>query len=313
LRAAVFFLTSASERLDPRARDVLSECDVYEQAADDGALGRCQVLMTWPRRARKELLTEMTSLRMIQALSAGVDGLDFASVPPGVEVFSNAGAYTDSAAEHAWGLALGVAKGVHAGRRRLPPRHLRSKTLLVVGCGAIGSEVARLARSSLGMSTIGVSRSFRHPELFEEKHSIDALGEVIGRADLIVDALPLTRLTRSVFNLGLLMKAKPTVILVNIGRGETVDEDSLKTWLRERPESRYATDVFWKREGREVFDSDVWEFENFGGTMHTASAQDREAIAHAQVVAAENVVRFLKTGSARNRVDVAEYLPERSF
>jgi phosphoglycerate dehydrogenase-like enzyme len=56
----------------------------------------------------------MTSLRMIQALSAGIDGLDFASVPSGVEVFSNAGAYTDSAAEHAWGLALGVAKGVHA-------------------------------------------------------------------------------------------------------------------------------------------------------------------------------------------------------
>jgi D-3-phosphoglycerate dehydrogenase len=163
------------------------------------------------------------------------------------------------------------------------------------------------------MSVIGVSRSFKRPELFEEKHSIEALGEVIGRADLIVDALPLTRLTRSVFDLGVLMKAKPTAVLVNIGRGETVDEDSLKTWLKERLESRYATDVFWKRQGREVFDSDIWEFENFGGTMHTASAQDREAIAYAQVAAAENVVRFLKTGSAHNKVDIAEYLPETGF
>jgi len=292
----------------PEALRVLADYDVFEQTADDDSLAGCRVLMTWPSRPKGDLLSKMRGLRMLQCLSAGVDALDFSVVPPGVEVFSNAGAYTDSAAEHAWGLALGVAKGVHAGRKRLAPRHLRSKTLLVVGCGAIGSEVARLARSSLGMRTIGVSRSFKQPELFDERRPIQELGEAVTGADLVVNALPLTRATRSVFDGRILSRMKPTVVVVNIGRGETMDEAAVMKWLAERPESRYATDVFWKVGGKEKFDSPIWDLPNFGGTIHTASAQDPEAIVRAQVAAAENVRRFLETGSAPNRIDIQEYV-----
>jgi D-3-phosphoglycerate dehydrogenase len=309
LRAGILYFTRDDDRMAPEAREVLSAYDVYEQGADDVSLAACRALMTWPSRPKGELFAKMKGLKMIQSLAAGVDALDFASVPAGVEVFSNVGAYTESAAEHAWGLALGVAKGVHAGRKRLPPRHLRSKTLLVVGCGAIGSEVARLARSSLGMATIGVSRSFRHPELFDERRPVGDLAEVVGRADLLVNALPLTRSTRSVFDHQLLSRTKPTVVVVNIGRGETMEEGAVMKWLKERPESRYATDVFWKPGGKEDFDSPVWDLPNFGGTMHTASAQDPEAIVRAQVAAAENVKLFLETGSAMNRVNIEEYLP----
>ncbi len=297
-----------TDRLDPRAKRVLANYLVCELEADETALGRCEVLMTWPSRAKKELLGKMKSLLMIQSLSAGVDALDFASVPPRVRVFSNAGGYTDSVAEHAWGLALGVAKGIQAGQKRLPPRSLRSKTLLVVGCGAIGSEVARLARDSLGMHIIGVSRSFKALDYFEERHAVEDLKSVIGRADLIVDALPLTIVTRSIIDYEVLSRARDEAILVNIGRGETVDKDSVIRWLKERPESRFATDVFWKVGGKEVFDSPLWGLQNFAGTMHTAAAQDAEALGAAQVFAAENVVRFLETGNALNEADRREYL-----
>ena len=308
-RKAVLFYAGTNDRIAPEAKAVLSGHELFEQGADDASVARCVALLTWPSRPKGDLFSRMKGLKMIQTLSAGVDALDFAAIPPGVEVFSNAGAYTDSAAEHAWGLAMGVAKGIHAGRKRLAPRHLRSKTILVVGCGAIGSEVARLARASLAMRTIGVSRSFRRPELFDEKLEVRDLEGVIGRADLVVNALPLTKSTRSLFGESILEKAKPTAILVNIGRGETMDEDAVMKWLRERPESRYATDVFWKAGGREVFDSPIWDLPNFGGTMHTASAQDPEAIVKAQVEAAENVKQFLETGSALNRVNIEEYLP----
>ncbi len=287
---------------------MLSGCDVYDQTADDKTLSECEVLLAWPFRAKRQLLSKMKKLKMVQTLSAGVDDMDFDALPQGVQVFSNAGAYTETAAEHAWGIALGVAKGVHNGRKRLPPRHLRSKVLLVVGCGAIGCEVARLARSSLGMTTVGVSRSFKSPELFDETHPLSDLVEVIGKADMIVDSLPLTRETVSVINARVLSKAKETAILVNIGRGATVDEADVTAWLKERPESRYATDVFWKREGREAFDSPIWDLPNFGGTMHTASAQDREALVNAEIAAARNVKLFLETGTARNRVNISEYV-----
>ena len=304
----ILFFTSAGDHIDLRAREVLATYPLHEQTASGDELSRCQVLMTWPTRPKAELYSKLPCLRMIQTLSAGVDSLDFGALPDGVQLFSNAGAYTDTVAEHAWGLALGVAKGIQAGKKRMAPRHLRAKTLMVVGCGGIGSELARMAKASLAMKVIGISRSFKSPERFDERYGVEGLGREIGRADLVVNALPLTRSTRSIFDFELLMRAKETAILVNVGRGETVDQGSLLRWLRERPESRYATDVFWKRDGKEVFDSPAWELSNFGGTMHTASAQDHEAIALAQVAAAENVRLFLETGSAKNRVDLSEYV-----
>ncbi len=182
----------ATDSLPEEARDVLSGYDLFESNADDATLARCEVLMTWPSRVTRELLRKMKRLRMVQAMSAGVDALDFPSLPGGVMVFSNAGAYTDSVAEHAWGLLLGLAKGMHVRKKRVVPRKTKGKTLLVVGCGAIGSEVARPS-GSLEMKTVGVSRSFRFPKRFEEKHDLRELPEVIGRADAMVIALPLTR------------------------------------------------------------------------------------------------------------------------
>jgi len=165
---------------------------VYETAADDRTLAHCQVLLCWPTRAKGKLLRKMKSLKMVQTLSAGVDALDFHEIPPGVQVFSNAGAYTDNVAEHAWGILLGVAKGIHLRNRKTTPRTLRGKTLMVVGAGSIGSEVARLSKS-LQMKTVGLSRSFKSPELFDERHRIGALPREIRRADAVVIALPLVR------------------------------------------------------------------------------------------------------------------------
>ena len=297
--------------LPDQARSVLEGLDVFKGKADDATLVQCQILMAWPARAGKELLGKMRNLRMVQALSAGVDGLDFASLPPGIQVYSNAGTYTESVAEHAWGLLLGAAKGLHARRQRVVPRRLRGKTLLVVGCGAIGSEIARLAKS-VGMNTVGVSRSFKAPDLFDEKHGTEDLRKVIGAADAIAVALPLTRRTAGLIDYDTLMLSTESVTIVNVGRGETVSEEGLVRWLRQRPESRYTTDVFWKRDGRETFDTEAWSLPNFSGTLHISGVPLGDKLEHPMVEAAKNVRRFLETGEALNRVELAEYLPSPS-
>ncbi|MGP8056799.1 MAG: NAD(P)-dependent oxidoreductase [Nitrososphaerales archaeon] len=294
--------------LPDQARSILEGLDVFEGEVDDVTLARCQVLVAWPTRLGKELLGKMRSLKMIQALSAGVDGLDFTSLPPGIQVYSNAGAYTESVAEHAWGLLLGAAKGLHARKERVVPRRLRNKTLLVVGCGAIGSEIARLAKS-VGMKTVGVSRSFKVPDLFDEKYRAGDLRRVIGAADAVAITLPLTMRTAGLINYDTLMLTNEFVTVVNVGRGETVSEEGLIRWLRERPESRYATDVFWKRDGRETFDTEAWNLPNFSGTLHISGVPLGDKLEHPMVEAAKNVRRFLNTGSAFNRIELAEYLP----
>jgi len=296
-----------TDSLPEEARQILSGFEVYEKEADDGVLAECQALVCWPFRARPELLQKMNKLRMVQTMSAGVDGFHFGSLPPGVQVFSNSGAFSDTVAEHAWGLLLGVAKSIHLRNVKSTPRALRGKTLLVVGAGGIGTEVARLSKS-LGMKTIGASRSFKAPDLFDEAHSISSLVEDVAAADAIVIALPLTKATRGMINYELLSKAKENVIIVNVGRGETVDENGLLKWLRERPESRFATDVFWEDGGKEVFTTKAWDLANFTGTLHTSGTPMGEDLKGPKVAAAWNVKLFFESGKALNGVDINEYL-----
>jgi D-3-phosphoglycerate dehydrogenase len=196
---------------------------------------------------------------------------------------------------------------MHVRNVRTTPITLRRKTLLVLGCGAIGSEVARLAKS-IDMRTIGVSRSFRLPEFFDERHPLPSLEERVRAADAIVDALPLTKKTRGVVSYEILSKAKEAAILVNVGRGETVDEEGVLRWLKERPESRFATDVYWTREGRESFATRAWDLTNFAGTLHNSGVPLGEDLSTVKAAAAKNVKRYFENESAMNRVDVDEYL-----
>jgi len=296
-----------TDLLPEEAKRILSGFEVYEREAGDGVLAECQALICWPSRVRPELLQKMNKLRMVQTMSAGVDGFDFSSLPSGVQVFSNAGAFSDTVAEHAWGLLLGIAKGIHLRNVRSTPRALRGKTLLVIGAGGIGTEVARLSKS-LGMRTIGTSRSFKEHDPYDETHAISGLREDVVVADAIVIALPLTKATRGVINYELLLKAKENVIVVNVGRGETVDEEGLLRWLKERPESRYATDVFWKDGSKEVFTTKAWDLPNFAGTLHNSGTPIGEDLRGPKVAAALNVWRFFDSGEALNRVEIGEYL-----
>jgi D-3-phosphoglycerate dehydrogenase / 2-oxoglutarate reductase len=294
------------DELTPAAREVLSPYDSREKEAPDDFLKEAEVLVTWPSRAKKDLLVKMPAIRMVQTLSAGVDSLDLADLPQGVQVFSNAGAFTGPVAEHAWGLLLGVAKGLHVRGVRTVPRRLRGKTLLVLGCGAIGSEVARLSKS-LDMRTVGVSRSFPSPDVFDERHPIEELGDVIGAADAVLVALPLTDKTRGILDLGTLSRAKREAMVVNIGRGDLASEEGVLRWLKENPEARYATDVFWFKDGKESFQTELWNLSNFAGTLHISGLPSGEDLSVPKLEAAKNVRRFLETGTAKNRVDLAEY------
>ncbi|MDE1853584.1 MAG: 3-phosphoglycerate dehydrogenase [Thaumarchaeota archaeon] len=302
-RIAVF----VTDTLPPRAKEILTGYEVFESQADDQTLARCQALICWPSRVKADLLGKMKSLRIVQTMSAGVDGLDFASLPPDVQVFSNAGAFTESVAEHAWGLLLGAAKGVHLRNQKATPRRLRAKTLMVLGAGSIGSEVARLAKS-IGMKTIGISRSFRSPELFDERYPVSALAEKIPEADAVVMALPLTKGTMGLMNYEVLSRSKEDVVIVNLGRGESVTEEGLIRWLKERPESRFATDVFWRKGGRESFDTQAWDLPNFAGTLHVSGVPSGDDLSGPKVAAAWNVKRYFESGSALNHIEIGEYV-----
>ncbi|AGJ63470.1 glycolate dehydrogenase [Saccharolobus islandicus] len=296
----------STEKVPEECKNIIN---IKDENLTDEDYKNAEILLTWPGRVNSDLIDKMPNLKVIQTFSAGVDDLNFSIVPPHVKVFSNAGAYSLSVAEHAWALILALAKGVGTKKRTIV-YDVSEKTLLVLGGGGIGSEVARIGKTAFRNYVIGISRSFRKPEWFDEKHEMIMIREKIKEADIIVDTLPLNKQTRSLLNYDLLKDAKRNAIIVNVGRGETVDEEGIYRLLKERQDVRFGTDVFWRKNGKEDFyNTKLWELDNFTGTLHTAGAYGNESIMkRAMSMACLNVKKYIDKGVADNEVRREDYV-----
>ncbi len=182
-------------------------------------------------------------MKMIQTFSAGVDHLPFAAIPNNIEIYSNAGgAYSVPVAEHAWAMILTLAKGLHKptlnAREYLnseltsPPHKITESTLLVLGTGGIGREIARIGKEGFRTYNIGINRSGKPAEYFDEVYPTDKLLDVLPRADIVAIALPLNKYTRGLIGERELRALKRGAIVVNVGRGDVVKEEELYRFLR---------------------------------------------------------------------------------
>lgn len=126
------------------------------------------------------------------------------------------------------------------------PRDLVGQTALIYGLGSIGSEIARLARA-LGLKVIGIRRSPQRPgDPVDELHPPQKLAELLPRADWLIIASPLTAETRGLVNAGLLARLPKGACLINIGRGEIIDEAAMIEALRAGQLGGAYLDVFEK-------------------------------------------------------------------
>ncbi|WP_193758061.1 D-2-hydroxyacid dehydrogenase [Pseudacidovorax intermedius] len=131
-------------------------------------------------------------------------------------------------------LARGVPQWIAAQREHrwlpwrggLTPVALEGQRAVVVGMGGIGTHVARLL-SALDVRVTGVRRAAAPATHFDHVVGFDALGTVLPQADWVVLACPLTDETRGLFNAARLAAMKPGARLINVVRGEIVDEDAL--------------------------------------------------------------------------------------
>jgi phosphoglycerate dehydrogenase-like enzyme len=181
-----------------------------------------------------------------------------------------------------------------------PVAELSGRTLLIVGLGQIGGEVARLA-AAFGMRVIGVNRSGRtdSPHVQDIRRT-DELNACLPEADAIVIAAPLTEETSGLIDAAAFARCKTGTILVNVGRGGVVDEAALIEALRSGRLAGAALEVF----AREPLpaDSPLWDLPNVLVSPHTAGLSMRE---DERIVSlfVENLGRYLRGEPLRNRVD----------
>lgn len=227
--------------------------------------------------------------------------------------------FTTSAGVHAAPLTEFVLFGLLAGakdlprlqadqrRHRWPPRwlmgQLREQTVLVVGLGGIGREVARLL-AALGSTVIGTSRRAAQVDGVTEVIHPDALVEAAARVDAIVVTLPGTAATENLVGPRVLAAVAPGTTLVNVGRGTVVDQDALLAALDDGRIGFAALDVF----AHEPLDpsSPLWDRPNVLISPHNATLTPMEERRIAELFA-DNAGRLLDGRPLRNVVDTVEF------
>jgi phosphoglycerate dehydrogenase-like enzyme len=282
-----------------RLRTEFPETEVLYSAKnrdDADALRDADVMIGWA--LPPEQLRGAASLRWIYSITAAIDQFLYPELIASEIAISSAGrVHGPVVAEHAMAMLLALAKRLptavrYQERRKWAmeaiwkeqprPREVRGATLVAVGMGSIGAEVASMA-TALKMNVIGVRE---HPERAGANETVgyDALNSAITRADYVVLAAPLTSRTRRMIDERRLQLFKPAAFLINVSRGALVDEDALVKALHDGRISGAALDVF-EEEPLSRW-SPLWKMPQVLITPHTAFLTENVWQRHYEVFAA---------------------------
>jgi phosphoglycerate dehydrogenase-like enzyme len=188
-------------------------------------------------RVREILHAPSTTIRWLHVLSAGREGFDAADVPASITVTGAAGAHSPALAEQLMGFILAWARrtpeiaratGRHEWDRTIGPSivSLERKTLLIVGLGHAGLQLAKRARV-FDMRIIAVNRSPKSDPLIDEVYPLTKLHEALAQADFIALTIAQTPQTERLIGAAEFAVCKPTAYLTNIARGALIDQAAL--------------------------------------------------------------------------------------
>ena len=282
-----------------------SEADLGSIAEAEVALGGFSV------ERLRAVVANAPKLRWLHTFSAGVDR----HVPelagrPDVLLTNNTGAYDAPISEHVIAMIFAAAKrlpqhlaaqGRSEWQREVPHDDVRGATLVILGMGSIGTELARLA-SGIGMRVIGIRRDPSRPggPGVERVVAPERFAEVVPEADYLVVTAALTPKTKGMVSAEIIAKLKPTAWLINIARGPIVDEAALAAALTGRRIGGAALDVFETEPLPAT--SPLWSLDNAILTPHVSNSSPKVRERSLGLVV-ENVRRFKSGEPLLNLVD----------
>lgn len=215
----------------------------------DALLARADALLAWRPPAR--LAARAPRLRWIQSLTGGCEQWFVDDTPADAVLTCARGTHRVQMSEHILAALFLCAKDL-AGivldqaasrwRRRINPT-LAGATLGILGIGAIGAEVARLA-AGLGMRVIGTRREPAPVPHVERVLPPAGTAQVLAEADYLLLLLPATAQTRGILDKTALAAMKPDAWVLNFGRGDLVVDADLVAAVRERRIAGAVLDVF---------------------------------------------------------------------
>jgi phosphoglycerate dehydrogenase-like enzyme len=274
----------------------------------DRALREAEVLIVCADFPADDLAVRAPRLRWMQSTSAGVETLA-PHVPPGVVLTNSSGIHAAKGAEYAITALLMLNHRVphfvtRQREKRWDPKFattIGGKAVVIVGVGAIGGEVARLARR-FGLRVFGVRRSGRPHRHVTRMFRAQNLSRVLPKADFLVLSTPLTEETRGLIGPRELDLLPRNAGVVNLGRGGVVDETALADRLAAGRLSGAVLDVF-EQEPLSP-DSPLWNVPNLIVSPHCAVDDAATYVDRCLDIFFDNLRRYLAGQPLRNRVSL---------
>ena len=273
---------------DTRTTDV-EELGRRGRDADIIAIGN----LPFPR----EVLEKCENVKMLAVAFTGLDHVDLKYCEErGIKVQNCAGYATTAVAELIFGLLLDLCRNIgkcdtaarNGGTKAgLIGFELEGRTMGIVGTGAIGARVAKLA-AAFGMDVIAYSRT---PGKVAGVRYV-SLEELLAQADVVSLHVPLTDETRGMIGAEELALMKETAVLVNTARGPVVDTKALADALNSGRIAGAAIDVFDKEPPLDA-DEPLINAKNTVVTPHVAFATDESMIKRAEIEF-RNIAEFIK-------------------
>jgi len=287
-----------------RQVDCLVDWDLDEF---DASMRTADGLLTWDLPT-EDLRLRAPRLRWIHVIGAGVDHLaPFDWLPPGVALTNNSGVHADKFADYA-AMALLM---LNAGMPRLASAQARAlwraefttpiagKTVAVIGLGAMGRVVVRVARR-LGLRVVGVRRSGRPMRQVSQVYRPAQLADALGAADFVFLAAPLTAATRGMIGAAEFAAMRRGAGLVNVGRAPVVDVAALVAALESGQLSGAMLDVHDPEPLPP--DDPLWRVANLTITPHVSSDAVGDYMPRTLDLVFDNLGRLLRGRKLRNRV-----------
>lgn len=254
------------------------------------------------------LLNQSQSLKWVHLESAGADR--YTTLNSNIMLTNSTGAYGKAIAEHMIASVFYFYKKIREYAKNQVQHQwnnlgkvdcVQEATVLVLGYGDIGQEFARIMKA-MGCTILAVKRTMSDVPYADEVFTIDQIKEALPKADIIAMSLPATDATKNLMNEELLRLCKKKAVLINVGRGSTLDTDALIRVLDEGWFKGVSLDV--TNPEPLPINHPLWRYENVLITPHISGNYNMQATYDKVIeIALKNIEHYIHDETLLNEVD----------
>lgn len=278
----VLFTFVPKEEMQQSIITKFPDADFHFLYKDKSKLPTADILVTYGEDLSEEDISSAVNLKWIMVVSAGVEKMPHAAIAErGITVSNVRGIHKTPMGESVLGHLLALKRSlpeIYENKKNLKwERKFRSSelygsTALILGPGAIGSEIGRLLQA-FGVMTIGCNRTGNEAEYMNEMISFEELIGKLPEADIVISVLPSTMDTKYLLDIEHFKAMKKEAIFMNFGRGDLLADETLIEAMQNEMIRHAVLDVFEQEPLPE--NHPFWAMDNIIISPHVSSKSDK--------------------------------------